>query len=151
MTATRADFPVLQRVAYLNAGSVGPLSRHTAEAMAEQERLGLTSGRGAHSSFEARLELRERLRERLAGLVGSPAENLALTGSTTEGCHVVLTGLGLRPEDEVVTTDAEHFGLLGTLGSSGAAIRLAPVLGRSAGEVLQAVVDAVTPRTRLIA
>jgi L-cysteine/cystine lyase len=151
MTATRADFPVLQRVAYLNAGSVGPLSRHTAEAMAEQENLGLTRGRGAHSSFEARLELRERLRERLAGLVGSPAENLALTGSTTEGCHVVLAGLGLRPEDEVVTTDAEHFGLLGTLGSSGAAIRFAPVLGRGTGEVLQAVVDAVTPRTRLIA
>ena len=24
MTATRADFPVLDRVAYLNAGSVGP-------------------------------------------------------------------------------------------------------------------------------
>jgi L-cysteine/cystine lyase len=151
MTATRADFPVLDRVAYLNAGSVGPLSRRTAEAMAEQERLGLTGGRGAHSSFAARMELRERLRERLAALLGTPAENLALTGSTTEGCHLVLTGLGLRPDDEVVTTDAEHFGLLGTLGSSGAAIRFAPVLGRRNSEVLQAVLDAVTPRTRLIA
>jgi L-cysteine/cystine lyase len=151
MTATRADFPVLERVAYLNAGSVGPLSRQTAAAMAEQEQLGLTSGRGAHSSFAARIELRERLREVLAGLVGAPAENLALTGSTTEGCHIVLTGLGLRPEDEVVTTDAEHFGLLGTLGSSGAVMRVAPVLGRSAAEAVQAVVDAVTPRTRLIA
>jgi L-cysteine/cystine lyase len=151
MSATRADFPVLERVAYLNAGSVGPLSRGTADAMAEWERAGLTAGRGAHSSFPARLELRERLRARLADLLGAPQENLALTGSTTEGCHIVLAGLGLRPEDEVVTTDAEHFGLVGTLGSCGASTKIAPVLGCSAAEALRAVVEAVTPRTRLIA
>ncbi|MBJ7597857.1 MAG: aminotransferase V [Candidatus Nephthysia bennettiae] len=151
MSAMRADFPVLERLAYLNAGSVGPLSRGTADVMAEWERAGLTGGRGAHSSFAARLELRERLRTALADMLGVPPENLALTGSTTDGCHIVLAGLGLRPEDEVVTTDAEHIGLLGTLGSTGAAIRVAPVLGRSAPEALRAVVDAVTPRTRLIA
>lgn len=151
MTAARHDFPVLERVAYLNAGSVGPLSRRTLEAMAEQERLGLNGGRGAHSSFAARMELREQLRARLAGLIGAAAENVALTSSTTEGCHVVFAGLDLGPEDEVVTTDAEHFGLLGTLGSTGAGVRVAPVLGRGEAEAVQALVDAVTPRTRLVA
>jgi L-cysteine/cystine lyase len=152
MSATRADFPVLERVAYLNAGSVGPLSRGTADVMAEWERAGFTGGRGTQSSFAARLELRERLRAGLADLLGAPSENLALTGSTTDGCHIVLSGLGLRPEDQVVTTDAEHIGLLGTLGSCGASsIKVAPVLGCSAAEALRAVVDAVTPRTRLIA
>jgi L-cysteine/cystine lyase len=151
MTATRADFPVLDRVAYLNAGSVGPLSRRTAEVMAEWERSGLEDGRGSHSAFHARMELREQLRQRLASLLGAPAENLALTASTTEGCHVVFHGLGLLPEDEVVTTDAEHFGLTGTLLSSGATPRIAAVLGKPSGEALQAVLDAITPRTRLIA
>ena len=42
-----------------------------------------------------------------------PAASVALTGSTTDGCNIVLAGLGLGADDEVVTTDSEHFGLLG--------------------------------------
>ena len=56
-------------------------------------------------------------------------------------------GLGLGPEDEVVTTDAEHFGMLGPLASSGVSLRMAGVLERPAEEALQAVLEAVTPRT----
>ena len=151
MTAGRGSFPVLERVAYLNAGSVGPLSTRTAEVMAEWERRGLEEGRGAHQVFLARMEVRDSLRQRLARMLEAPAENLALTGSTTEGCHIVISGLGLGPEDEVVTTDAEHFGMLGPLASSGVSLRMAAVLERPAGEALQAVLEAVTPRTRLIA
>lgn len=148
---TRAFFPVLERVAYLNAGSVGPLSRRTAEVMWEWERRGLEEGRAGHSNLEARRELRARLRERLASLLEAPADNVALTGSTTEGCHAVLSGLRLGPEDEVVTTDAEHFGLLGPLRSSGVSVRVARLLERPAAEAAEAVLAAVTPRTRLIA
>ncbi|MBZ5542940.1 MAG: hypothetical protein LAO07_04580 [Acidobacteriia bacterium] len=36
---------------------------------------------------------------------------VALVDSTTRGCSVVIAGLDLQPEDEVVTTDQEHFGL----------------------------------------
>jgi L-cysteine/cystine lyase len=147
----RDSFPVLERVAYLNAGSVGPLSSRTADVMADWERRSLEVGRGAHGAFAARMELREQLRQRLALSLEAPVENLALTGSTTEGCHIVISGLGLGPEDEVVTTDAEHFGLVGTLGSSGAAIRVGAVADRPPAEALEAVLEAVTPHTRLIA
>src|ERR1700716_4614342 len=41
--------------------------------------------------------------------------------------------------------------MLGPLASSGVSLRMAGVLERPAEEALQAVVDAVTPRTRLIA
>jgi len=41
----RAAFPVLERYAYLNAGSVGPLSRATYEAMAAVEQEELEHGR----------------------------------------------------------------------------------------------------------
>ena len=41
----RAQFPVLERLAYLNAGTHGPLARATVDAIAEQERVDLESGR----------------------------------------------------------------------------------------------------------
>ena len=59
---------------------------------------------------------------RSRGLVGVEPEQVALTSSTTEGCAIVLRGLGLEPGDEIVTTTDEHFGLLGPLGASPARV-----------------------------
>jgi L-cysteine/cystine lyase len=106
----RAQFPVLERVAYLNAGAMGPLATATAAAMAEQARADLEDGRGSKRYFEAMLMRRQEVRERLAGLVGAEVDRLALTTSTTDGCNIVLSGLDLGPEDDVVTTDSEHPG-----------------------------------------
>ena len=50
---------------------------------------------------------------------------MSLATSTTNGCNIVLAGLGLGPDDEVVTTDGEHFGLLGALAASPAQVRVA--------------------------
>src|SRR5204862_6130963 len=84
-------------------------------------------------------------------LVGVSADRVALTMSTTDSIHVVLAGLHLEPEDEVVTTDAEHPGLALPLHASGARVVVAEVEQRPAGEALQAILDRVTERTRLIA
>jgi L-cysteine/cystine lyase len=146
----RAAFPVLERYAYLNAGSVGPLSTATFEAMAAVERDELEYGRGSWPYIERMLEARQRLRASLAELIGVEAELLSLTTSTTEGCRIVLAGLGLTVEDEIVTTDAEHFGLLGALHTSGARVRVAKVRDRPAGEALDAILAEVGPRTKLI-
>jgi len=111
----RAQFPVLERYAYLNAGTNGPLARPTVEAMIAQNRADLETGRGGAEYFARTSELRERVRGKLAAAVDVPEENLSLSTSTTNGCNIVLAGLGLGPEDEIVTTDGEHFGLLGAL------------------------------------
>ena len=50
---------------------------------------------------------------------------MALTASTTDGCNIVLAGLGLERGDEVITTTDEHFGLLGPLHTSGATVVVA--------------------------
>jgi L-cysteine/cystine lyase len=147
----RAAFPVLERVAYLNAGTNGPLARATVEAMIAQELLDLAEGR-AGATYHARTrELRERVRGKLAALIGVAAENVALTTSTTNGCNVVLAGLGLGPEDEVVTTDEEHFGLLGGLHAAGVCVRVAATRGLAPEEALDRLMAAVGPRTRLLA
>jgi L-cysteine/cystine lyase len=140
----RAQFPVLERFAYLQAGSVGPLGRNTIEAMRESEELGLRNGRGSAAQFERLLARREELRADVAALVGVDVETVSLTASTTDGCNIVLAGLDLSDVDEVITTTDEHFGLLGPLHTSGARI----VVVEPEPERILA---AVTPRTRLLA
>jgi L-cysteine/cystine lyase len=147
----RAAFPVLERYAYLNAGSVGPLARATAEAMAAAQERELEHGRGGRAYFDAVLGARESLRATLARLLDVSADNVALTTSTTESCNVVMSGLGLERSDEVVTTDVEHFGLLGPLHVSGARVRIAEIRGLPADRALHAILAVCTPRTRLIA
>jgi L-cysteine/cystine lyase len=140
----RAQFPVLERVAYLNAGSMGPLARATVEAMQVELERDFARGRAGKNYIDHVFELRDRLRERLAALVSADTEHIALTGSTTDGCNLVIAGLGLRPEDEIVTTTDEHFGLIGPAHASGARVVLA-------APDADAIVAAVTPRTRLVA
>lgn len=147
----RAAFPVLERLAYLNAGTNGPLARGTVEAMVAQGLVDLAEGRAGAAYYAGARELRERVRGKLAGLIGVPAENVALTTSTTNGCNIVLAGLGLSPEDEVVTTDEEHFGLLGPLHTAGVRVRVAETRGLSGGDALERLLGAVGPRTRLLA
>jgi L-cysteine/cystine lyase len=146
----RAAFPVLDRHAYLNAGSVGPLSRATYEAMVAAEEAELEHGRGSWPYLERMLEARDRLRGSLAALIGVDSSLLSLTTSTTEGCRIVLAGLGLTAEDEVVTTDAEHFGLTGALHTSGARVRVAKVRDRPAAAAFDAILAEIGPRTKLI-
>jgi L-cysteine/cystine lyase len=147
----RAEFPVLERLAYLNAGTNGPLARRTIEAMAAQQRADLEDGRGGPAYFERVLALRDEVRAKLAATVGVPVENLSLATSTTNGCNIVLAGLDLTPEDEVVTTDGEHFGLLGALAVSPARVRIAKVRELPPEDALGVLLDQVTPRTRLFA
>jgi len=147
----RAEFPVLERLAYLNTGSVGPLARRTAAAMAARLVAELEEGRGGIAQFLDVTELRGRLRAALAALIHVPVENVAMTSSTTEGCNIVLGGLDLGPDDEIVTTDAEHFGLAGPLGVSEARVRVAQVRDRPVEEAFDLVKAEVGPKTRLLA
>jgi L-cysteine/cystine lyase len=140
----RAQFPVLERLAYLNAGTNGPLARTTVAAMTEQNERDLAEGRSGMDYFHGMLDLREEVRAGIAAVIGVEPASVALTDSTTRGCAVVLAGLGLGDQDEVVTTDQEHFGLTGPLYATGARVVIV-----DADE--EAIVRAVTPRTRLIA
>src|SRR5271154_1551603 len=88
----RDQFPVLGKLAYLNAGTDGPLPASAAQA-AEQElaREGTDGRWQAH--FERRRELRAALRAAYATALGADVEDVALTTSTTEGIGHVIDGL----------------------------------------------------------
>ena len=136
--AFRAEFPVLQRLAYLNAGSDGPVPRRAAEAAAARTRRELELGRSGPEHAESLAELREGLRSAAAGLLGCDAEEVALTRSTTDGVNTVLSGLDLGRGSEVLTAPDEHPGILAPLAAlarrSGVRIRAVP-FDALAGEI----------------
>jgi L-cysteine/cystine lyase len=142
----RAQFPVLEQLAYLNAGTEGPMPLSSAAAVRERVEHELRGGRCGPAYFETLKSMAAALRERYAAVLGcSPAE-LAITGSTTDGVNTVLSGLDLRRGDEIVTSDEEHPGLLAPLGLArqrrGVTVRTAP---------FAEIAEAVSPTTRLVA
>jgi L-cysteine/cystine lyase len=140
----RAQFPVLERIAYLNTGTFGPIARATFEAVQGELERDFAEGRSGMPYLLRVLELRDAVRARLASLVSADPLQVALAASTTNGCNIVLAGLGFEPADEIVTTTDEHFGLLGPLNQSGARVVVVD-------PEPDAIVAAVTPRTRLLA
>ncbi|HZO33701.1 MAG TPA: aminotransferase class V-fold PLP-dependent enzyme [Gaiellaceae bacterium] len=150
-TALRERFVVLDRYAYLNAGTNGPLARETIHATALLQAWEAVHGRAGKPYFDEMLERRERVRVRIAEQLAVPAANVALTDSTTRAVHASLGAFALAPGDEVVTTDSEHFGLLGPLVASGATLRFVPIRELTAAELFDAIAARVTPRTRLLA
>jgi selenocysteine lyase/cysteine desulfurase len=142
--ALRSQFPVLERLAYLNAGTDGPAPTVAVELARRELEFQLVEGRtSAH--FERRFELQDELRSGYATVLGCRTEDMALMTSTSEGLGRVLAGMDLGPGDEIVTSDQEHPGLNGPLQaaqSRGARIRAVP---------LADVADAVGPQTTLVA
>jgi L-cysteine/cystine lyase len=146
----RARFPVLDRYAYLNAGTNGPLARATIDAVSALQAWEAENGRGGKAYFDEMLERRERVRARIGEELRVPAANVALTDSTTRAVQAVVTGLALEPGEEVVTTDSEHFGLLGPLLASDAKVEIVPVRDLPGDAVADAIAARVTRRTRLL-
>jgi L-cysteine/cystine lyase len=141
----RAEFPVLGRLAYLNAGTDGPLAARAAAAATEELQRELEQGR-AQAHFARRKELTEELRGAYATALGCGTADVALTTCTTEGIAATVGGLGLGDGEEILTSDEEHPGLLGALGAARA------LNGVSLREVpLPLIAEAVGPRTRLVA
>lgn len=140
----RAQFPVLERRAYLNAGTNGPLARSTVAAFEEHVEHDLREGRSGVAWFDEVLALREQARAGAAAVLGVEPALVALTDSTSRGCATVLSGLGLGPGDEVVMTTDEHFGLTGPVHASGVRVVVA-------GADEASILAAVTSRTKLIA
>jgi L-cysteine/cystine lyase len=147
----RIEFPVLRRFAYLNAGTLGPLSRATLAASEARLAFDQGHGRGGNAWFESVLALRAAVRGQIADLIGTTPEHIGLTSSTTDGCNIVAAGLELGPEDEVVTTNSEHPGLLLPLDVSGARIRVAEVAARPTADAIETILACVTPKTKLLA
>src|SRR4051794_14683162 len=142
--AFRDEFPVLEKIAYLNAGTDGPIPRAAVERARAELESQLAEGR-LWPHFERRRDLMDELRAGYARVLHCAPEEVAVTSGTSSGLGFVLAGLELGTHDEILTSDAEHPGLLGPLIAArhrGAKVRAVP---------FAELANAVGPSTTLVA
>lgn len=86
----RDQLPAVQRTAFLNVGTCGPLPTVVAEAMAEAARHELEIGRGDIAAYIAFKEKVDQARAALGRLFSVDGSAIALTHHTSEGMNIVL-------------------------------------------------------------
>jgi isopenicillin-N epimerase len=141
-------------IAFLNHGSFGACPRPVLEA---QQQLREEMERQPVEFFVRKLPDRfDAARQRLAEFLGADPESLAVVPNATTGVNAILRSLDFGPGDELLTTDHEYNACRNALDYVGerSGARLVtvqvPFPCDSPGRVLEVVLDAVTPRTRLV-
>ncbi|MDP8222938.1 MAG: aminotransferase class V-fold PLP-dependent enzyme [Candidatus Lernaella stagnicola] len=140
-------------ITYLNHGSVGACPR---EVLAEQRRIQEQMEREPIDFFDRQGEaLLDAAREALAAFVTAAPEELAFVPNATAGVNTVLRSLSFAPSDELLVTDHAYKACENALRfvarRSGAQVVVAPLPFPVASEqeIIAAVLERVTPRTRL--
>ena len=152
----RDMLPGVQSTVWLNTGTCGPLPTLAYDAMHAELLSDLTKARIDQEHFPHIMELREGVREAVAGGLGVAAEDIAITNRTTEGMYVAIMGYPWRAGDELILSNIEHpGGLLPAFLAKkrfGVRLRVADVGlgGGDPAEIVRAFEEKVTPRTRMI-
>jgi len=142
----RVEFPVFDRVAYLNAGTDGPVPQRAQDAAAARVKVVLEEGRSGAAHDGWIHETAGELRKRYARLMACSPDEVALTRAAGDGIDLVVLGLELGRGDEILTTDEEHFAMMAPLSAiqarRGVDVRLVP---------FAEIASEVGPRTKLVA
>ena len=150
----KRQFPLEENLIYLNAANVCPASRPVLDRHAEYMR-----DFESNPSFQNRAKydaMRERLRDKIAGMLRVTADEIAITRNTSEGTNIVVKGVDLKPGDEVLITDHNHPSNNDSwkvrAQRDGFTVKSLPVSvpARSRDELIAQVERAVTPRTKVI-
>jgi isopenicillin-N epimerase len=150
----RGHWTLHSDVTLLNHGSFGACPRAVLDVQAElRAEIEREPVRFLGRELEPRLDA---VRERLGPFLGAAPEDLAFVPNATTGVNAVLGWLALEPGDEVLITDhgynacnnaVEH--VCARAGARRTVAKL-PFPLRSSDEALEAILAAVTPRTRLV-
>jgi len=140
-------------VVFLNHGSFGACPARVLDYQAGlRERM----ERQPVQFLGRRLEgLLDEARIELARFISADAEGLVFVPNATTGVNIALSGFGFRPGDELLVTNHEYNACRNALDEvalrSGARVVTVPLPFpcRSADVIVQAVLAAVTPRTRI--
>ena len=98
------EFPVTERVCYLDHASLGPLPRTHVAALTEAAEHLMLTGDPIVPDTIAKLD---EIRGLTARLMNAQPEDIALLTSTAQGLSLVAQGLDWREGDEVVTYEGE--------------------------------------------
>jgi selenocysteine lyase/cysteine desulfurase len=98
------QFPITERLVYLNHAAVAPLSRRAAEAIEWLARDALEFGSFHYDKW---LATYAGLRASTARLINATPEEIALVKNTSEGIAIVASGIDWKPGDAVVAFEEE--------------------------------------------
>ena len=105
LSALRAEFPLLERLAYFQTGTFGLMAEcvlcQVLDLVALFER----------RSFEVYREVQAKVedaRRHLAARIGAAPAEVALTRNATDGANLVAAGIAWQPDDEIIISDQEH-------------------------------------------
>jgi isopenicillin-N epimerase len=154
MNSFAALWPLDPQLVFLNHGSFGSCPLQVLE---QQDALRRRLERQPVQFLVRELEpLLDAARARLAAFVGAAADDLVLVPNATYGVNSVLRSLRFEPGDELLVTDHEYNACRNALDfvaeRSGARVVTValPFPLQSPRQVVDAVLAAVTPRTRLL-
>lgn len=154
ISAIRAELPATERIVYLNTGTNGPLPRRSHDALVAYSEQELAEGRINSDVFPRLFRISDEARADLAGLLRCSPDEVALTHNTTEGVNTALMGLDWRPGDEIITSRAEHPGVLYPVyllrQRYGVRIRMTNI-GMPGSDAQAELQQALSPRTRAVA
>src|ERR1700716_733242 len=101
-TEIRKQFPVTEKLAYLNSAAAGPVSRASQAAAAGYYEKMMSDG-DVH--WNRWLADREAIREKVARLINAEPEEIAFTTNTSAGMNVIVDALEDR--GEVISSELE--------------------------------------------
>jgi selenocysteine lyase/cysteine desulfurase len=102
----RDDFPVKQRLVYLNNASIGALSKKVVGAVTGFLQDVQDNGRLHYPDWCRHADTT--IKERVGVLIGADKSELAFVKNTTEGILIVANGLDWHPGDNVIIADIEY-------------------------------------------
>jgi len=100
----REQFPVTEKLIYLNHAAVSPLSKPSAEAMRWLATDGELYGSLHYDQWMASYES---LRLATAAMIGAHRDEIAIVKNTSEGIATIAMGIAWNPGDRVVVFDEE--------------------------------------------
>ena len=141
----RASFPLSNKIAYLNNGTMGPSPYSVIE---EQYKATLdVDTTGNYGGWEEAVPA-------LAKFVGVDEDEICLTHNVTEGINIICWGLHLKKGDEVIITNHEHVGnalpWLNRAKVEGIVLKTV-ALANTAAQTLNNISALITKKTRVIA
>ncbi len=146
----RSQFPLAERLVYLNHAAISPPPVCAVEAVAGQVRDVQMNG---SLNFGTWLKTKERARRRLAEMLGARAEQVAFMRNTSDALSCIANGLAWRAGDNVVSFSGEFpsniYPWLRLQEAHGVELRLC---GESAGRVkIDELLSLIDEHTRVVA
>jgi selenocysteine lyase/cysteine desulfurase len=151
--AIARTFAVSRGILNLNSGGASPSPRMVTEAFIRYKH---QEDATSYTMWQLLEPQAETIRAGLANLFGCEPDEIAITRNASESLQILLLGIDLRSNDEVITTTQDYPRMLTALRQrelrDGPKLNLVkiPIAPENTDEIVAALEEAITPQTKLI-